>query len=277
MKAASAIGIGIGCAGILLGAQMEGTPMGSLFNVPAALIIFGGVGGACIASAGMEAMKLIPTLYKKVFSAERRDLRGLVSELVGYSERARRDGLLALEEELDEVEDAYTRKGLQLVVDGTPPDMVKEILEAEIHGMRARHKVGAKLFENAGGFAPTMGVLGAVLGLISALQNLDDPDSLGPAIATAFIATLLGVGAANVVFLPVSQRLKQLSEAEVEARVLVLEGILAIQSGDNPRVIEEKLISFVPPGERDDEAEEPDEGAGPQLHAVPDDDEQVAA
>ena len=275
MKAASAIGIAIGCAGILLGAQMEGTPMGSLFNVPAALIIFGGVAGACTASAGFDAMKLIPTLYKKAFNAERRDLRGLVSELVGYSERARRDGLLALEEELDEVDDAYTRKGLQLVVDGTPPDMVKEVLEAEIHGMRARHKIGAKLFENAGGFAPTMGVLGAVLGLISALQNLDDPESLGPAIATAFIATLLGVGAANVIFLPVAQRLKQLSEAEVEARVLVLEGILAIQSGDNPRVIEEKLISFVPPVER---ADEPEEDEGPQLRAVPDDDdERVAA
>ena len=274
MKAASAIGIAIGCAGILLGAQMEGTPMGSLFNVPAALIIFGGVAGACMASAGFEAMKLIPVLYKKAFSAERRDLRVLVSELVSYSERARRDGLLALEEELDEVDDAYTRKGLQLVVDGTPPDMVKDVLEAEIHGMRARHKIGAKLFENAGGFAPTMGVLGAVLGLISALQNLDDPESLGPAIATAFIATLLGVGAANVIFLPVSQRLKQLSESEVEARVLVLEGILAIQSGDNPRVIEEKLISFVPPGERDEP--QPEESDGPQLRAVPDDEREAA-
>jgi chemotaxis protein MotA len=274
MKAATGIGIAIGCAGILLGAQMEGTPMGSLVNVPAVLIIFGGVAGACMAAAGLDAMKLIPTLYKKVLSAEKRNLRRQVSELVSYAERARRDGLLALEEEIEDVEDAYTRKGLQLVVDGTPPDMVREVLEAEIHGMRARHKIGAKLFENAGGFAPTMGVLGAVLGLIAALQNLDDPESLGPAIATAFIATLLGVGAANIVFLPVSQRLKQLSEAEVESRVLVLEGILAIQSGDNPRVIEEKLISFVPPGEREDE--EPEEAEGPHLHAVSDD-EQLAA
>ena len=274
MKAATGIGIALGCAGILLGAQMEGTPMGSLFNVPAALIIFGGVAGACMAASGMEAMKLIPTLYKKVFNAERRDMRAQVSDLVGYAERARRDGLLALEEELEDVEDVYTRKGLQLVVDGTPPEMVREVLEAEIHGMRARHKVGAKLFENAGGFAPTMGVLGAVLGLISALQNLDDPESLGPAIATAFIATLLGVGAANVIFLPVSQRLKQLSEAEVEARVLVLEGILAIQSGDNPRVIEEKLISFVPPGER--EEPEPEPADGPQLRAVPDEEREAA-
>ena len=274
MKAATAIGIAIGCAGILLGAQMEGTPMGSLFNVPAALIIFGGVAGACMASAGFEEMKKVPVLYKKAFSASTPDLRAQVEDLVSYAERARRDGLLALEEELDEVDDVYTRKGLQLVVDGTPPDMVKEVLEAEIHGMRARHKIGAKLFENAGGFAPTMGVLGAVLGLISALQNLDDPDSLGPAIATAFIATLLGVGAANVIFLPISQRLKQLSEAEVEARVLVLEGILAIQSGDNPRVIEEKLISFVPPHQRDQEEESAPAG-GPQLRAV--DDEAIAA
>src|SRR5688500_15056943 len=121
MKAATGIGIAIGCAGILLGAQMEGTPMGSLVNLPAVLIIFGGVAGACMAAAGLEAMKLIPTLYKKVLSAEKRNLRRQVSELVGYAERARRDGLLALEEEIEDVEDAYTRKGLQLVVDGTPP------------------------------------------------------------------------------------------------------------------------------------------------------------
>lgn len=277
MKASTGIGIALGCGGILLGAQMEGAPLGSLVNLPAALIIFGGVAGACLAAAGLEAMKLIPTLYKKVLSAEQPDLRGQVTALVGYAERARRDGLLALEEELAEVDDVYTRKGLQLVVDGTPPDMVREVLEAEIHGMRARHKIGAKLFENAGGFAPTMGVLGAVLGLITALQNLDDPDSLGPAIATAFIATLIGVGAANVVFLPVSQRLKQLSEAEVESRILVLEGILAIQSGDNPRVIEEKLISYVPPAQRSEDVEEREpEQAGPQLRAV-DDDAQMAA
>ena len=273
MKAATGIGIAIACIGLILGASMEGTPLGSLFNVPAMLIIFGGLAGASMASVGMEGMKLIPTLYKKVMSAERPDMRGQVTDLVGYAERARRDGLLALEEELDEVEDAYTRKGLQLVVDGTPPDLVKEILEAEVHGMRSRHKAGAKIFDVAGGFAPTMGVLGTVMGLISALQKLDQPETLGPAISGAFIATLLGVGAANVVLLPVAQRLKQLSDAEVQSRILVLEGILAIQSGDNPRVIEEKLISFVPPQERDDGAESPE---APQLRAV-EDDEAMAA
>ncbi len=276
MKAATGIGIAVACVGLLLGASMEGTPLGALFNVPAIIIIFGGLAGATLASVGMDGMKLIPTLYKKVMTAERPRMRAQVAELVSYSERARRDGLLALEEELEEVEDAYTRKGLQLVVDGTPPDLVREILEAEIHGMRARHKTGQKVFESAGGFAPTMGVLGTVMGLISALQKLDQPETLGPAISGAFIATLLGVGAANIVFLPVAERLKQLSGAEVHARILTLEGILAIQSGDNPRVIEEKLISYVPPEER--QAEEP-EPAGPQLRAVEDDqaDEAVAA
>ncbi len=276
MKAATGIGIVVACVALLLGASMEGTPLGSLFNVPAIIIIFGGLAGVTLAAVGMDGVKLIPTLYKKVLNAERPDMRGQVDALVGHAERARRDGLLALEEELEEVEDAYTRKGLQLVVDGTPPDLVREILEAEVHGMRSRHKAGAKVFESAGGFAPTMGVLGTVMGLISALQKLDQPETLGPAISGAFIATLFGVGAANLVLLPVAMRLKQLSDGEVQARVLVLEGILAIQAGDNPRVIEEKLISFVPPDERAS-ADEADAGdAGPQLRAV-EPDEAMAA
>jgi chemotaxis protein MotA len=272
MKAATAIGIVIAVAGLLLGASMEGTPLGSLFNVPAILIVLGGLLGVCIASDGFEAMKQVPVLYRKAFNAEKPALREKVTDLVSYAERARRDGLLALEEELDGIEDAYTRKGLQLVVDGTEPELVREILDAEIDGMEARHRAGAKIFENAGGFAPTMGIIGTVMGLIAVLQKLDQPETLGPAISGAFIATLLGVGTANVVFLPVALRLKQLSQAECEARILVQEGILAIQSGDNPRVVQEKLMSFVPPAEREDE---PDEAAdAPKLRAV---DDQMAA
>jgi chemotaxis protein MotA len=275
MKAATGIGIVAACLALVLGASMEGTPLGALFNVPAIIIIFGSLTGISLAASGMDGMKLIPVLYKKVLSAERPDLRGQVDALVGHAERARRDGLLALEEELDQVEDAYTRKGLQLVVDGTPPDLVREILETEIHTMRARHKAGAKVFESAGGFAPTMGVLGTVMGLISALQKLDQPETLGPAISGAFIATLFGVGVANLVLLPVAVRLKGLSEEEVQARVLVMEGILAIQAGDNPRVIEEKLVSFVPPAERGRGEDDAGADDGPQLRAV--EDEQMAA
>lgn len=273
MRAATVIGIGICVAGLMLGATMEGTPLGSLFNIPAILIIFGGLAGVTIAAEGFERVKDIPKLYMKAFNAERPDLRAKVVDLVGYSERARRDGLLALEEELGTIDDRYTRKGLQLVVDGTEPDLVREILDAEIDGMQSRHKAGAKVFENAGGFAPTLGILGTVMGLIAVLQRLDQPETLGPAISGAFIATLFGVGVANVVFLPVALRLKQLSAAEVEARILVQEGILAIQAGDNPRVVQEKLISFVPPAERGDD-EDSEDAEAPKLRAV---DDQMAA
>jgi chemotaxis protein MotA len=275
MKAATGIGIAIAVIGLLVGASMEGTTMSSLMNVPAMIIIFAGLAGATLASVGVDGMKAIPTLYKKVMSADQPNLREEVRNIVGYAERARRDGLLALEEDLVTVEDAFARKGLQLVVDGTPPELVREILEAEVDGMRGRHKQGRTVFESAGGFAPTMGIIGTVMGLISVLQKLDQPETLGPAISGAFIATLLGVGAANVVFLPVALRLKQMSEAEAEARYLVLEGILAIQSGDNPRVVEEKLMSYVPPAERVDPEDAEDEDA-PQLRVV-EDDEQVAA
>ena len=273
MKAATGIGIAVATLGLLGGASMEGTPLGALWNVPAMIIIFVGLIGVTMASVGMEGMKQIPVLYKKALNADRPDLRTQVESLVSYAERARRDGLLALEEELEGIDDAYTRKGLQLVVDGTDPDLVCEILDAEIDGMKTRHKAGAKVFEAAGGFAPTLGIIGTVMGLISVLQKLDQPETLGPAISGAFIATLLGVGVANVVLLPIALRLKQLSAAEVESRILVQEGILAIQSGDNPRVVAEKLMSFVPPAERDAE-DEADSGDGPVLRAV---DDQMAA
>ena len=144
----------------------------------------------------------------------------------------------------------YTKKGLQLVVDGTDPDLVAEILESENDAMRKRHAAAVQPFDKAGGYAPTMGIIGTVFGLIHVLGNLDKPETLGPSISAAFIATLLGVASANVIYLPISARCKQLSQAELHMRSLIVEGILSIQAGDNPRVVQEKLITFVPPSER---------------------------
>src|SRR3954471_24055007 len=272
MKAASAIGIGVAVFGLLGGAMMEGTSPVAFLNIPALLIVLGGTFGVCMASCGMEAMKRLPALYKKVFAGEEPALGAKVVELVHYADRARRDGLLALEEEIDAIDDEYLKKGLQLVVDGTDPDLVREILEAEIEGMTARHRHGAEPFDKAGGFAPTMGIIGTVMGLVHVLQNLSHPETLGPAISSAFIATLMGVGTANVVYYPIAYRLKALSKSEADARAMILEGILAIQAGDNPRIVTEKLLSFVPPGERDEAREA---ATGPNLRAVPD--EQMAA
>jgi chemotaxis protein MotA len=266
VKAATAIGIVAACVGILGAAVMEGTSPAAFFNVPAMILVFVGTFGATCAAAGMEGMKKIPALYKIAFAGSEHRLVATVRELVGLAEKARRDGLLALEGELEQVEDPFTRKGLQLVVDGTDPDLVRDILEIEIEAMGARHKEGAEVFKTAGGFAPTMGIIGTVMGLVHVLENLAAPETLGPAISGAFIATLMGVGAANVVFLPVAGRLKGLSHAEAHQRELVLEGILSIQSGDNPRVVAEKLMSLVPPGERETE----EQAAKPNLRVAED-------
>jgi len=251
MKAATAIGIGIALFALAMASMMDGTNPAAFLNIEALLIVLGGTAGATLASVGMESMKRIPSLYKLVFAAEPQDVRGRLDLLVSLADQARREGLLALDAKLDEIDDRFTHNALQLVVDGTDPQMVHTILEAELDGMTARHAAGAAPFQKAGGFAPTMGIIGTVLGLVHVLQNLAAPSTLGPSISTAFLATLMGVGSANVIFLPIANRLKAISEEEVELRMMTLEGILSIQAGDNPRLVAEKLSSYLPPADRD--------------------------
>jgi chemotaxis protein MotA len=257
MKASSAIGLAIGCLGIAMGATMEGSNIMAILNPSAMLIVLGGTLGAVMAGTSFDTIKNIPKMYMKACNAASPDLNARVTELVGYAEQARRDGLLALDEQLANVEDPYTRKGLQLVVDGTDPELVADVLEAENDAMRKRHGASTQPFEKAGGYAPTMGIIGTVFGLVHVLSNLSKPETLGPSISAAFIATLIGVASANVIYLPIAARLKQLSQEELHFRSMTLEGILAIQAGDNPRVVQEKLTAYVPPSLRmsDEEAE----------------------
>jgi chemotaxis protein MotA len=251
MKAATAIGIGVAFGALLLSSLMDGTSPASFINISALIIILGGTGGVTLASVGMPSMKRIPSLYKLAFSAEPPDMRGRLDLLVSLADQARREGLLALDAQLGEVEDSFTRNAMQLVVDGTDPEMVHAIMEAEVEGMAARHAAAAAPFEKAGGFAPTMGIIGTVLGLVHVLQNLAAPSTLGPSISAAFLATLMGVGSANVVFLPIANRLKAISAEEVELRMMTLEGILSLQAGDNPRLVADKLMSYLPPAARE--------------------------
>jgi chemotaxis protein MotA len=234
------------------------------------IIIIGGTGGVTLASVGMQSMKRIPSLYKMVFSAEPPDMRGRLDQLVSLADQARRDGLLALDAQLGEIDDMFTRNALQLVVDGTDPEMVHAILEAEVDGMSARHHAAAAPFEKAGGFAPTMGIIGTVMGLVHVLENLAAPSTLGPSISSAFLATLMGVGSANVIFLPIASRLKAISAEETELRMMTLEGILSIQAGDNPRLVADKLMSYLPPAERsaEDGADSSGSGSGQRAEAA---------
>jgi chemotaxis protein MotA len=253
VKFGSAIGILIACLGIAIGATMEGTNVMVVLNIPAILIVLVGTLGATIAACGLPSHIKVPALYKKAIMPDELDLVGRVDALVGYAEQARRDGLLALDEAVKDIDDPFMRKGIQLVVDGTDPDLVAAVLDAENDAMRRRHTAGRAPFAQAGGFAPTMGIVGTVFGLVNVMNNLNQPSTLGPLIAAAFLATLIGVGSANVIFLPMANRLKELSEEEMLFREMTLEGILAIQAGDNPRVVAEKLIAYVPPSQRPSE------------------------
>jgi chemotaxis protein MotA len=211
--------------------------------------------------------KVLGVAFREVKTSERE----LVTLFVKLADRARREGLLALESEAAQIEDSTIKKGVMLVVDGTDPELVREIMESDVASMSERHEGKFAMFEAAGGYAPTMGIIGTVMGLVNVLSHLDKPEELGHAIAGAFIATLYGILFANVFFLAISSRLKQRNKQEVAGRQLAIEGVLSVQAGDNPRVVREKLEAFLPMHERGEDLEAAEgEGASaaPQAAAA---------
>lgn len=238
-------------AALVVGIILEGTSPTELIGVPAFLIVViptvcVGLSGFVKSDLGTIAGSVKRALLGKVIASD-----GAIKELVGFAERARRDGLLALEEAARSIEDPFLKRGIELAVDGTDPEELRDILETEIDAKKSRDKVGIKFFTDIGGFSPTLGIIGAVVGLIAVMQKLDDPVKAGHGIAVAFIATFYGVLFANAIFLPVANKLKRLSELESHHMQLLLEGILSIQAGANPRVVEQKLLSHLPTKERE--------------------------
>jgi chemotaxis protein MotA len=250
VKAITAIGIVCAFGALLVASIMEGTNPMAFMNIPALLLIAGGTSGAVMASTNFQTFMGMPKGMIMSFKGSSIESGGVIQDMVSLAEKARRNGLLALEEDVARIDDAYTKKGLQLVVDGTDSDLVRTILESEVDGMAQRHGQIAGMFTTAGGFAPTLGIIGTVMGLIHVLENLSAPATLGPAISGAFIATLYGVSSANLLFLPIGNKLKEMSAVEVNHRYMVLEAILSIQAGDNPRVLAEKLEAYLPPAKR---------------------------
>jgi chemotaxis protein MotA len=242
-------GIVLAVAALLGGAFMEGTTPDKLVMLPAFVIVIGGTIGAAMCAFPLAVAANIPKLFGILMKDAPHDLTHVVDTFVKLADRARREGLLALEQEASSLE-PFTRRGVQMVVDGSDPALVREILEADIEAMRERHKPGAAFFEAMGGFAPTMGILGTVMGLVHVLENLSEPDKLGPLIASAFLATLYGIFFANAMFLPLGTKLKGKSAEEIHMKELIVEGVLAVQAGDNPRVVREKLEAFLPPAQR---------------------------
>jgi chemotaxis protein MotA len=229
---------------------MEGGNPAALIAPSSLVLVFLGTFGASIAGITMsDAKKIVPVMLVAI-KGKTPDPAASIQLLVGFAETARRDGLLALESSTAKLTDPFLQKGIQLAIDGTDPEQLEGILGRDIDAMKGRHKAGAKVFADMSGFAPTMGIIGTVLGLIHVLGSLSDPTTLGPLIAAAFTATLWGVLSANVIWLPIANKLKRASQVETQNREIIMDGILAIQAGNSPRLLEQQLSAQLAPGER---------------------------
>jgi chemotaxis protein MotA len=231
---------------------MEGSNPMVLFKPAPLILVFGGTFAVAAAGYLKSDVKSFKSVFSQAIGGPMTDMNENIGRLIELAEVARREGLLALEKASTEIEDPFFKRGIEMTVDGNDPEEIRDILEGEIAGLQQRHKAGAKFFGDMGGYAPTLGILGTVIGLIHVLANLSNPQVLGGAIAEAFTATLWGVLSANLFWLPMSNKLKRQTEAEAQGRRLVMDGILAIQAGNSPRVVQSKLLSYLPPKERDE-------------------------
>jgi chemotaxis protein MotA len=245
MDRISPIGLILSIAAILGGQALEGGHVSSLLQVTAFIIVVGGTLGAvmlqCSPAIFMAGMRLLPW----VFRPPQTEFQGLLDQIVQWGNTARRGGLLALEPSIDALNDGYTRKGIQLLVDGAEPAVLRSSLELDVETYEEFHKQAAKVWESAGGYAPTIGILGAVLGLIHVMENLSDPTKLGAGIAVAFVATIYGVGSANLIFLPIANKLKGIVARQVKLKEMLIDGLEAIANGENPRNIQMRLEGYI--------------------------------
>ena len=244
----SAGGIGIGVGLVLMGQVLEGGALESVLQLTAALIVFGGTFGAVLVSFTLDEVQFAVTRLKTVFISEEPAPDRLVRTIVMLATKARQNGIIMLENETEKLTDPFLKKGLMLAVDGNSLKDVRELLEVEDEAISYRESMAAEVYESAGGYAPTLGILGAVLGLIQVMEHLSDPSRLGAGIAVAFVATVYGVGSANLIFLPIAAKLRARSRRAARYRELMMEGIMGIQSGLSPRFIQAKLEGFLDTG-----------------------------
>ncbi len=245
MDKLSIIAIIGGLTAILAGQALEGGHLASLLQLTAFLIVIGGTASAVMLQSTPRQFIGGLRLLKWVFNPPEFGHEKMIGEVVRWSQHARKGGLLALEPFVAQQHDPFARKALQMLIDGAPPETLRSVLEVEVDMAEHARRQCARIWESAGGYAPTLGILGAVLGLIHVMENLSDPSKLGSGIAVAFVATIYGVGSANLFFLPVAGKLKHLIAAEVALKELVIEGVSAIAGGENPRIVEARLRGFL--------------------------------
>ena len=244
------IGLVLGAICIMMALILKGASVAMLLNGEVAVIIFGGMIAAVLSSYTMADIKRLPKVMKVLMSNEEPDLNGTIEKMVELSNIARREGLLALEAPVNELDDPFMKQGLELVVDGAEAEQIRDLMESEVDAMEARHHRMSGLFKTAGATSPTLGVMGAAIGLIGALGNLSDINKLGPMIASAFVATIFGIFMGYLVMIPFATRLEAKNEEEVLLKTLIIEGVMDIQAGHSAKVIEQKLYAQIPPDKR---------------------------
>lgn len=245
MDSLSLLGLIIGLAAIVGGQVLEGGHISSLVQPTALLIVLGGTLGAVLLQSTFAVFKRGLGMLGWIFSPPTLEFKQTIDQVMNWSQLSRREGLLALESFVPAVRDDFTRKGLQLLVDGADPERIRELMEVEISAFEEERRLSAKIWEAAGGYSPTIGILGAVMGLIHVMENLSDPTKLGSGIAVAFVATIYGVGLANLIFLPVANKLKYHIGRMVTYREMLVDGLVGISVGDNPRIIESRMKGYL--------------------------------
>ncbi|MBF4502185.1 flagellar motor stator protein MotA [Savagea sp. SN6] len=251
MDISTVVGLIVGFVSLLLGMYFKGVTPDALINPAALLIIIAGTIGTVIIAFPLNELKRIPSLFGVLFKEQKlQSDEELIKMFSEWADVARREGLLSLESKASDIDDPFLKNGLNLAIDGQNADYIRDVLTEEVDAMSERHASGALIFSQAGTYAPTLGVLGAVVGLIAALKDMNDIDALGIAISAAFVATLLGIFTGYVMWHPFANKLKRKSAVEAQQKMMIIEGILSVLEGEAPRVIEQKLASFLPASKR---------------------------
>lgn len=249
MDIATIVGV-LSALGLVCVAIMMGGGVVLFINIPALMIVVGGTLGATMINYPLGDVLGVFKVAKNAFFRRNTNDSGLIGRFTALAQKSRKEGILALESEIKEEKDEFFQKGVQLSIDGLEPDEIREILEIEVDFIRSRHQLGAEVFTTMGTFAPALGMIGTLIGLVQMLQQMDDPSSIGPAMAVALLTTFYGSIMANIVFMPIAGKLRTRSKKEVLAKEMIIQGIISLANGDNPRILEQKLKAFLPPNQR---------------------------
>ena len=250
MDISSVVGL-ILAVGLIIGSMLMGSaPMTAFIDIKSAMVVVGGAMAAAMMCFPLSSVLATPSIMLKVLLNKPADVKGVIEQLVSLAETARRDGLLALESRMEEVTNSFVKLGIQMAVDGTRPEIIEDIMRTEVDAIATRHQTGKGIMDQLGRFAPAFGMIGTLMGLIMMLSDMSDPSGIGAGMAVALITTLYGAIVSNAVFMPFAEKLSYINKQELNSMEIIIRGVMAIQSGENPRVIEQKLLTFLPPKQR---------------------------